>query len=205
MAFKRCLIGTKGPKVCQENIPHTITPQPAAWTIETRQDGSMLSCSLHQILTLHLNVAAEIETHQTRQHFSNLLLSNFGDPVWIVASVSCSYLTGAAPGVVFCCWSPSASGFDVLCVQRWYSAYLGCNEWLFEIMVDQQFFSNYFILITLGYLVKSSEAFSLSNRYKLGNCCFKIPWLFRVFYARMNPECDDWVRVMYGYLNQTKT
>ncbi len=32
--------------------------------------------------------------------------------------MSCSYLTGAAPGVVFCCWSPSASGFDVLCVQR---------------------------------------------------------------------------------------
>ncbi len=38
--------------------------------------------------------------------------------MWIVSSVSCSYLTGAAPGVVFCCWSPSASGFDVLCVQR---------------------------------------------------------------------------------------
>ncbi len=47
-------------------------------------------------------------------------------PVWTVSSVYCSYLTGAAPGVVFCCWSPSASGFDVLCVQRWYSAYLGC-------------------------------------------------------------------------------
>ncbi len=60
---------------------------------------------------------------------------NFGDPVWIVVSVSCSYLTGAAPGVVFCCWSPSASGFDVLCVQRWYSAYLGCNEWLFELLL----------------------------------------------------------------------
>ncbi len=52
MAFKQCSIGTKGPKVCQENIPHTITPPPAAWTIETRQDGSMLSCSLCQILTL---------------------------------------------------------------------------------------------------------------------------------------------------------
>ncbi len=51
MVFKRCSIGTNGPKVCQENIPHTITP-PAAWTVETRQDGSMLSCSLHQILTL---------------------------------------------------------------------------------------------------------------------------------------------------------
>ncbi len=53
MAFKRCSIGTKGPKVCQENIPHTITPPAAlARTIETRQDGSMLSCSLRQILTL---------------------------------------------------------------------------------------------------------------------------------------------------------
>ncbi len=135
VAFKRCSIGTKGPKVCQENIPHTITPAPA-WTVETRQDGSMLSCSLRQILTLHLNVAAEIKTHQTRQRFSNLLLSSFVDPVWIVSSVSCSYLTGAAPGVVFCCWSPSASGFDVLCVQRWYSAYLGCNEWLFELLLS---------------------------------------------------------------------
>ncbi len=37
-------------KVCQENIPHTITPPPPAWTVETKQDGSMLSCSLHQIL-----------------------------------------------------------------------------------------------------------------------------------------------------------
>ncbi len=48
--FKRCSIGTKTPKVCQENIPHTITPPPA-WIVETRQDGSMLSCSLRQILT----------------------------------------------------------------------------------------------------------------------------------------------------------
>ncbi len=50
--FKRCSIGTKEPKVCQENIPHTITPPPPAWIVETRQDGSMLSCSLRQILTL---------------------------------------------------------------------------------------------------------------------------------------------------------
>ncbi len=73
----------------------------------------MLSYSSCQILTLHLNVAAEIETHQTRKRFSNLLLSNFGESVWIVSSVSCSYLTAAAPGVVFSCWSPSVSGFDV--------------------------------------------------------------------------------------------
>ncbi len=49
VALKRCSIGTKG---YQENIPHSITPPPPAWTIETRQDGSMLSCTLRQILTL---------------------------------------------------------------------------------------------------------------------------------------------------------
>ncbi len=38
-------------------------------------------------------------------------------------------------GLVFCCCSPSASGFDVLCIQRWYSAYLGCNKWLFELLL----------------------------------------------------------------------
>ncbi len=52
VVFKRYSIGTKRPKVCQENIPHTITPPPPAWTVETRQHGSMLSCSLRQILTL---------------------------------------------------------------------------------------------------------------------------------------------------------
>ncbi len=52
MAFKRCSVGTKGPKVWQETIPHTITPPSPAWNVETRQDGSMLSCTLCQILTL---------------------------------------------------------------------------------------------------------------------------------------------------------
>ncbi len=50
MVFKRCSISTKRTKVCQENIPHTITPSPAAWTVETRP--YMVSCSLRQILTL---------------------------------------------------------------------------------------------------------------------------------------------------------
>ncbi len=53
VAFKQCSIGSKGPKGFQENIPHTFTPPPA-WTIETRQGGSMLSCFIllwHQILT----------------------------------------------------------------------------------------------------------------------------------------------------------
>ncbi len=102
--------------MCQENIPHTITPATSLnrWD---KAGWSMLSCSLRQILTLHLNVAAEIETHQTRQSFYNLLCPVFGDPVWIVSSVCCSYLTGAAPGVVFCCWSHLLQG-SMCCVFR---------------------------------------------------------------------------------------
>ncbi len=133
VAFKQCLIGTKGPKCVKKISPtplHHHQPEPL-------RQGRMDPC-FHVLFAkfwlYHLN-AAEIETHQTRQRFSNLLLSNFGDSVWIVSSVCCSYLTGAAPGVVFCCWSSSASGFDVLCVQRWYSAELGCNEWLFELLL----------------------------------------------------------------------
>ncbi len=122
VAFKRCTIGTKCAKKISPTPLHHHQPEPL-------RQGRMDPC-FHvlyaKLSPYHLN-------HQTRQCFSNLLLSNFGDPVWIVSSVSCSYLTGAAPGVVFCCWSTSASGFDVLCVQRWYSAYLGCNEWLFEL------------------------------------------------------------------------
>lgn len=49
--FKQHPVGTKGSRVCQENIRYyTITPQ-AAWTIDTRQDGSMISCCLCLIMT----------------------------------------------------------------------------------------------------------------------------------------------------------
>ncbi len=79
MAFKWCSIGTKGPKVCQENIPHTITLPPTAWTIEIRQDGSMLSCSSDQatffqssIITIAFPVLSWQERH----------------PVWYSAAVT---------------------------------------------------------------------------------------------------------------------
>ncbi len=114
MVFKRCSIGTKGPKVCQDNIPHTITPPPPpARTVETRQDGSMLSCALHQILTLPSECRSRNwdSSDQATSIFYCLILVR---PVPIVASVSSYYLTGAAPSVVFCCCSPSASGSDVL-------------------------------------------------------------------------------------------
>ncbi len=54
---------------CAKNIPphhYTTSTSLNRWD---KAGWSMLSCSLCQILTLHLN-AAEIKTHQTRQRFS---------------------------------------------------------------------------------------------------------------------------------------
>ncbi len=130
MVFKRCSIGTKGPKVCQESTPHTLHPHNQPEPLR-----QWFSCSLLQILTLPSECRSR---NPDSSCFSNLLLSSFGDPVWSVSSVCCSYLTGAAPGVVFCCWSPSASGFDVLCVQRWCSAYLGWNSYCCLSVISNQ-------------------------------------------------------------------
>jgi len=89
VAFKRCPNGNKGPKVCQENIPHTITPPPPACTVVTRHDGSMFLFCLRQILTLPSEcLNRNQQTHQTRQHFSSLQLSNFGELLQIVVSFS---------------------------------------------------------------------------------------------------------------------
>lgn len=37
-------------KKCQENIHHTISLPPPAWTVDTRHVGSMDSCCWHQVL-----------------------------------------------------------------------------------------------------------------------------------------------------------
>ncbi len=110
---------------------------------EPLRQGRMDPC-FHVLYTkfwlYHLNVAAEIENTdiiennlQTRQYFFQSSIVQFW---WACENHSLRFLLiGAAPSVVFCCCRPSASGFDVLCVQRWYSAFLGCNEWLFELLL----------------------------------------------------------------------
>lgn len=72
-----CSLGTKGPKICQQN--HVLE----SLLYYFRQDKSMLSCLL-QIMT-HLNVTAEIEVHQTWQTLFSLVLCCFVEPVWTVA------------------------------------------------------------------------------------------------------------------------
>ncbi len=86
--FIRCSIGTKGPKVCQENIPHTNTTSLNRWD-KTGWIHAFMFFTPNSDPTIWMS-QAEVKTHQTRQRISNLLLSNVGDPVWIVSSVCCS-------------------------------------------------------------------------------------------------------------------
>ncbi len=110
----------RGPK-CAKRI--CATPLYHHYEPELVIQGRMHLWCFCQILTpYHLNVKAEIETPQTSQTFSNLLLSKFGEPVPTVVLVSCSYLTGVALGMVFCCCGPS----DVFSVQRCSPANLSC-------------------------------------------------------------------------------
>lgn len=67
------------------------------------------SCCLHQILAL-----------------PSERLSRNGDSSDQVAF----FQSSVAPGVVFCCCR-----FDVLCIQRHLSPYVGCNEYLFELLL----------------------------------------------------------------------
>jgi len=78
----------------------------------------MLSCCLRLILTL---LATEIETHQTRQSYFNLLLSNFG---------------------VLVDWHPVCSSAAIahllqgmLCAQGCSSTNLVVYKWLFELLL----------------------------------------------------------------------
>ena len=55
------------------------------------------------------------------------------------ASIKCSFILllladrSGTWHLVFCCCSPSASRFDVLCFQR--RCHLGCNKWLLELLL----------------------------------------------------------------------
>ncbi len=160
-------------KVCQRNILHTITPPLAAWTVETRHDGSMLSCSLHQILTLPSECSSR---NPDSSCFYNLLLSSFGEPVWIVSSVSCSYLTE---------WQPvwfSAAGAHLLqgsmcCVFR----DVFCIPWLV-------------IWVTVVFLSSLASPFSSDLWHQQGIVVHTTAarWIFLFFWPfAVNPR-DGW-------------
>ncbi len=117
MAFKRCSIGTKcAKKVCQENFPHTITPPPS----EPLRQGRMI----HAFMFFTPNSDPTPECSSKNRDSSDqatFLQSSFVQFWWVCVNCILRVLflsDRSGTGVVFCCWSPSASGFDVLCVQR---------------------------------------------------------------------------------------
>ncbi len=104
MAFKRCSIDTKCAKKISPTPLHHQQPEPL-------RQGRMI----HAFMFFTPNSDPNIWMSQQKsrlirpdKHFFNLLLSSFGESVWIVSSVCCSYLTGAAP-----VWS-SAAGVHLL-------------------------------------------------------------------------------------------
>lgn len=94
---------------CGHGNGPTTTPTPTQ-TVDTSQDGSMLSC-LRYILTPPSECRSRnCDSSRPSNAFSSLLLSNFGEPVGTVSTSSSSELMGVPPSVVFfCCCSPSAS------------------------------------------------------------------------------------------------
>lgn len=100
-------------RVPRKYLPHNYTNLNHTYW----QEESTCSCCLHQN-SEQLNATAE--THQTRQWFSSLLLSNFGEFVLIVATVFHLQLTGMTPSVVLCCFKVQHVGHSkmVLCIPQ---------------------------------------------------------------------------------------
>ncbi len=126
MTFKLSLIGTKVPKVCQKNPPplhHQHQPEPL-------RQGRMDPCFhvLYQILTLPSECRSRNRDSSDQATFFQSSIVQFW---WVCVNCIlcfCSYLSGAAPGVVFCCWSHLLQG-STCCVFRDGSAYL-VVKWL---------------------------------------------------------------------------
>lgn len=72
------------------------------------QDGYMLYVIYAKCWFCHLNIEVELEI-QTRKYFSNLLLSDSGEPVWNVAScielLPCHY-----------CYLPNKMSHECICI-----------------------------------------------------------------------------------------
>lgn len=74
----------------QETVPHSITPLAVIGVVDTRQDESCFHVYRHVLQ----------QKWRLVRHFSNIIMSNLGKPLQIVASVLSLYLTGVTAGVV---------------------------------------------------------------------------------------------------------
>ncbi len=125
MAFKRCSIGSKcAKKISTAPLHHHHQPEPL------RQGRS-----LRQILTLPSECCSRNQDSSDQATFFQSTIVQF---LW--ACVNCilrvlflADRSGTRCGLLLL--EPICFRVQVLCVQRWYSADLGCNEWLFELLL----------------------------------------------------------------------
>lgn len=121
------------------------------------------------------NVLYFLNTNQSRQHFSNQQLSHFDKVFWIVASVSCSVLTGVD-------WSPFVSRVNIYFMFRVCSFH---NKWLFELL-SQSSQNRLFILWFLIFIytlcvqrLSKVNSFSLSIDNFLGSPSNRAVYFFQ--------------------------
>lgn len=115
--YLEALVGTPclycAPILSGTEISPTLNHHPKPLT-----QGGMDPC-VRVFYNEHLNVTAEMETHQIRDQMSVHLLAD----------------RNGTSGVVLCCYSASASRFSVTYIQRCSSENLDCNEWLFKLLL----------------------------------------------------------------------
>ncbi len=130
----------RGPKCAKTISPHHYTPP--AWTVETRQNGSMFSCSLRQILTLPSECCRRNRDSTDQATFFQSSIVQF-----CCACVNCSLrVLFLRRFLFFCCCKPIC--WVRLCVRLIDGILhtLGCNEW--------------FIWVTVAFLSSNQSAHS---------------------------------------------
>lgn len=104
----------------QETVPHTITPLAVVWVVDTSQDESCFHVYRHVLQ----------QKWRLMRRFSNIIMSNFGEPLQIVASVFGLYLTGVTPGGVIWYYSSSVSKFAMCLGNTWQTHVQGTDAHL---------------------------------------------------------------------------
>ncbi len=101
-----------------------------------RDFGPYWHDSITQLLHLLLTLPSECRSrNRDSSDQATFFQSSIVQVWWACVNCSLRFMFLADRSGTRCGLLLSASGFEMFCVQRWYSAYLGCNKWLFELLL----------------------------------------------------------------------
>lgn len=103
--------------MCQETVPGIITPT-AAWTVDARQGGATLSCCLPHVGLYHQSATADMDTLQRRCFLSMICLTLVSLGEYCLLFLAVRSCTRCALHAFRCS-----------------SAYVGCNEQWFDLLL----------------------------------------------------------------------